>query len=105
MLNTIHIEDYFAAVKEAAKKMGLKEQLEKKLEYLANYSTKETECILYKDFAPLSFIFDMFAIDDDNTRRHWFTGGLIFHGNLDSGGGYPTYSVNVSPTIGWSIHT
>jgi hypothetical protein len=38
---------------------------------------------------------------------YWFNGGLIFHGAHDRGGdgGAPTYSVNLSPTDGWAVHT
>ena len=34
-------------------------------------------------------------------------GGIIFHGTHDRGGdgGAPTFSVNLTPTVGWAIHT
>jgi hypothetical protein len=37
----------------------------------------------------------------------WFNGGLIYHGRHDGGGdgGAPTFSVNLTPQYGWSIHT
>lgn len=37
----------------------------------------------------------------------WFNGGLTFHGKHDNGGdgGAPTFSVNLSPSDGWEIHT
>jgi len=40
-------------------------------------------------------------------EERWFNGGLIFHGPHDNGGdgGAPTFSVNLSPQDGWSIHT
>lgn len=52
---------------------------------------------LYKDFAPYSFTFS--AGD--------FYGGLVYHGSHDGGGdgSSPTFSVNLNPVNGWSIHT
>jgi hypothetical protein len=37
----------------------------------------------------------------------WFNGGLIYHGKHDNGGdgSAPTFSVNLTPQYGWSIHT
>jgi hypothetical protein len=37
----------------------------------------------------------------------WFNGGLIYHGQHDNGGdgSAPTFSVNLTPQYGWSIHT
>ena len=39
--------------------------------------------------------------------RFRMNGGLIYHGTHDNGGdgGAPTFSVNLSPVNGWSIHT
>jgi hypothetical protein len=39
--------------------------------------------------------------------KFWFNGGLIYHGTHDGGGdgGAPTFSVNLSPVNGWSVHT
>lgn len=58
---------------------------------------------LWTDFAPLSFTFSIILPDGSS----WLHGGLIFHGSHDSGGdgGGPTYSVNVSPIDGWTLHT
>jgi len=63
---------------------------------------------LYCDFAPHSFEFVkevMYEGDKDWTFQ--FNGGIIFHGDHDNGGdgGAPTYSVNLSPQDGWSVHT
>jgi hypothetical protein len=37
----------------------------------------------------------------------WFDGGLIFHGAIDGygSGAAPTFSVTLSPTDGWNVHT
>lgn len=39
--------------------------------------------------------------------KRWMNGALIYHGPHDNGGdgGAPTFSVNLVPTNGWSIHT
>jgi hypothetical protein len=39
--------------------------------------------------------------------KFWMNGGLIYHGPHDNGGdgGFPTFSVNLSPVNGWTIHT
>lgn len=52
---------------------------------------------IYKDFAPYSFGFSAGGM----------AGGLIFHGSHDGGGngGAPTYSVSLSDTDGWGLHT
>ena len=58
---------------------------------------------LWTDFAPLSFTFSIMLPEG----RSWLHGGLIFHGSHDRGGdgSAPTYSVNVNPTDGWTLHT
>ena len=91
-----------------AKAITGKNSLDKALEYLGSYGDRETLCVLYKDWAPLSFAFDM-QVKDPVTGAFgpWFNGGLIFHGDHDGGGngGGPTLSVCLQPTDGWSIHT
>lgn len=90
--------------------------------------------VLYPDFAPFSFliswyvktkdVYPQITLDDIQNlidRRiqsvpsvlelhgweYWFNGGLLYHGSHDNGGdgGAPTFSVNLSPVNGWSIHT
>jgi hypothetical protein len=89
-------------------------------------SGKEYICILTKDFAPYSFNFACYDIDDDNgnalkyitykgatevtvnnLKNPWMHGGLIYHGPHDNGGdgSAPTFSVNLTAIDGWSIHT
>lgn len=55
------------------------------------------------DFAPLSFGFAVIRADGEA----WICGGLIFHGSHDRSGdgGGPTFSVNVTPIQGWTLHT
>ena len=86
--------------------------LQKMLDYLASYADHDengrTRCVLYRDFAPLSFAFTMeVRKSPEDEYEYWFNGGLIFHGPHDNGGdgGFPTLSVNLNPTDGWSVHT
>jgi hypothetical protein len=62
----------------------------------------DTITSIYDDFAPLSFYF---VRNKGETFRG--NGGIIFHGKHDNGGdgGAPTFSVSLTPTNGWSIHT
>ena len=61
-----------------------------------------TVTTIIQDFAPHSFYFT--RVKDGNFRGN---GGIIFHGKHDNGGdgSSPTFSVNLVPTVGWSIHT
>lgn len=98
---------YLDEVKAFADKAGRAEQLQKELDYLANYSQQETRCLLYKDFAPYSFRFVMERRADDGGFVYWFNGGLILHSNHDGfgSGAAPTLSTCLNPTDGWAVHT
>jgi len=108
----VKCQEAYSEALEFAEKIGLKEQLISKIEYLNSYANSEddpnnTKCMLYKDWAPYSFGFTMLKKNKAGEYVRWFNGGLIFHGSHDNGGdgSYPTLSVNVSPQNGWSIHT
>ena len=62
------------------------------------------EISITTDFAPYSFYF---VKSRKNTNEFVGNGGIIFHGKHDNGGdgGAPTFSVNLTPTTGWAIHT
>jgi len=62
----------------------------------------ETETRLFDDFSLYSFYF--VRNKDDIFLGN---GGVIFHGKHDNGGdgSSPTFSVNLTPTDGWAIHT
>lgn len=112
-------EDHFETVEDFARKSGKLEQFYKKLEYLVagDIPDEELTCWtrpckirvrLFKDFAPYSFEFLKEVLyNDESEWNRQFNGGLIFHGPHDNGGdgGAPTYSVNLSPQDGWSVHT
>lgn len=111
----LHIHDsckeHFDKVIEFAKITNQLEQLQGRLDFLANYSCQEdperTQCELMSDFAPYSFYFIMKVKSKESDYTNWFNGGLIYHGPHDRGGdgGAPTFSCNLSPVNGWSIHT
>jgi len=101
-------EQYHQKVLDFAASIGLSENLEKSLSYLANYAGGEnTRCVLYRDWAPYSYEFVMERRDDTGIYRRWFNGGLIYHGSHDGhgSGSAPTFSCTLTPTSGWSIHT
>ena len=58
-------------------------------------------------FAPYSFHFTVFRIQEGKPRAHEFDGGLIYHGPGSSGSAFPTLAVDVSddPRPHWSVHT
>lgn len=109
--------DYYDEVINAAKKAGmfdneeLQGSLKSRLEYLDTYADHEkkglTRCRLFKDFAPYSFAFVMEKRTQEGDYKRWFNGGLIFHGKMDSGVGFPTLSVRIGDIskAGWSVHT
>ncbi len=49
----------------------------------------------------------LFSSPHKNDYVDWFVGGLIYHGEHDRGGDgeAPTFSVNLTPQNGWSVHT
>lgn len=77
---------------------------------------REYVCILTKDWAPYSFGFACFDLKNIQITGHaetgevvytirngakpFLVGGLIYHG-----GNEETYSIQINPTDGWSIHT
>lgn len=81
----------------------LAESFRENLERLAGMARSGAKVRIGMDFAPLSF---GFAVIRPNGSA-WIVGGLIFHGSHDGGGngGAPTYSVNVQPVDGWTLHT
>jgi hypothetical protein len=89
-----------------ADKIESKNRLHHALEYLRTYAERETRCYLYPDFSPYGFNFTI-KVKEEDGWKYWFNGGLIYHGSHDNGGdgSSPTYSVNLTPTTGWCIHT
>jgi hypothetical protein len=95
--------EHLEAVRKFADETNQRQQLEEKLTSLTRYLPDGWRVELYTDFAPYSFIWVEIRIED-NYRG--MLGGLIYHGQIPNhGGGYPTFSVCLTPTSGWSIHT
>jgi hypothetical protein len=103
----IENQEYHNSVLAYAEKIGMKQQLDGRLNYLDTYADGETCCHLGKDFAPYSYFFTMDKRQPDGSYKTWFSGGLIFHGKHDNGGdgSFPTLSVCLAHMDGWSIHT
>lgn len=59
--------------------------------------------VIYRDFHEQSFFFQEIHADG----KKGMCGGIIFHGRHDNGGdgGPSTFSVCLSPTDGYAIHT
>lgn len=85
------------------------DRLKKTEENIRENSGKDIETHIYPDFAPLSFEF--VRVDYKNGRDYkpdfLSNGGIIYHGPHDGfgSGASPTFSVCLTPTDGWSIHT
>lgn len=86
-----------------AERTGRVASLQRCLDRLQNIAVNiDGKVYLGTDFAPYSFLFSVEAPGSSGLN-----GGLIFHGSHDNGGdgSAPTYSVNLTPQDGWSIHT
>lgn len=96
--------EHLAAVREFADRTNLREQFESRLADLTTYGPNDWIVELHEDNAPFSFIWNEY---NPITHQRGMLGGLIYHGQHDGGGngGAPTFSVNLTPTNGWSIHT
>jgi len=96
-------EGQFTEVCEFAERTGRVASLQGCLDRLQRIAENvDGKVGLSTDFAPYSFLFHIEA-------PGWsgLDGGVIFHGSHDNGGdgSAPTYSVNLTPQDGWSIHT
>ena len=102
-LFVIDCTEHLAEVRDFADRTNQRAQLEEQLTRLVTNKPEGCVICLYKDFALYSFYFD---IRMPNGERY-MNGGLIYHGELDGfgNGGAPTFSVCLTPTAGWSIHT
>jgi len=91
---------------ESIKDDSLQKCLDRLKKIEENYKNDETEVEteISTDFAPYSFYFVRMY---KNTTNFISNGGIIFHGKHDNGGdgSSPTFSVNLTPTNGWAIHT
>jgi hypothetical protein len=95
--------EYLQSVLDFADATDQRKQFEQMLYDLIAYLPDNWTVQLYKDFAPFSF----FWTETGPNGEGGLIGGLIYHGYHDGGGNgdSPTYSVNLMPINGWSIHT
>jgi hypothetical protein len=106
--------DRLEQVREFARSIGLSRQLERQLDFLANYANHDDspkrQCVLSYDFAPYSFSFAHFALptpeQEKPQRKFWFNGGLIYQGpRHPADGSFPSLTVSLTPGTGWFCHT
>jgi hypothetical protein len=93
-------------IKAFAEETGRSEQLQEKLDYLANYGAQETRCVLFHDSSPQCLTFHMHQ-KRDGEWEYWFSGGLIFYNAGDAGSAAPQFSTRISDIdkSGWSVNT
>lgn len=77
--------------------------LDRAIMSLANWHPWNAEITIGCDFEDRSFYF--YETNPDGSRG--MNGGIIFHGRHDNGGdgSAPTFSVNLTPTDGYLVHT
>jgi hypothetical protein len=98
--------DHLEAVRSWAHSAGLIGQLNRQLDYLADYGSNGYQCVLSKDFAPHSFTFGMYRPGTNETRTFSFMGGLIYQGpSCPADGSFPSLCVSLTPGTGWFVHT
>jgi hypothetical protein len=104
--------DRLEKVREFARSIGMSEQLERQLSYLANYADHDEpkrQCVLGYDFAPHSFSFAHFVLPKypaNGQRSFWFNGGLIYQGPTSpADGSFPSLTVSLASGTGWFCHT
>lgn len=85
-----------------AQSKNLLESLEDAMKRLARHNVRGQVVNLFNDFDRYSFCFEV--MDGEECTLN---GGVIYHGPHDGygSGGAPTFSVTLTPTVGWSIHT
>lgn len=96
-------EGALSEAREYAESIGMVESLDVNLKTLEQLGKVYGQVFLDKDFAPYSF---RFAVRDEK-GKFVFNGGLVFHGAHDGQGSgqAPTFSVCLTPTTGWRLHT
>jgi hypothetical protein len=98
--------DRLEQVREFARSMGLTEQLERQLGYLAGYGDQRNQVVLGYDFAPHSFSFGMYRPGPKEERKCRFNGGLIYQGpSSPADGSFPSLTVSLASGTGWFCHT
>jgi hypothetical protein len=95
--------DRLDRVREHARALGLSDQLERQLNYLAGYDG--SQCVLGYDFAPHSFSFCLYKPGTKDERKFRMNGGLIYQGpNCPGDGSFPSLTVSLASGTGWFCH-
>jgi hypothetical protein len=101
--------DRLEQVREFARSMGLIEQLERQLDFLADRKCwgEKAQTQLSNDFAPHSFSFGVYGLPNgEKPRRTHLIGGLIYQGPGSPGdGSFPSLTVSLASGTGWFCHT
>jgi len=109
----IENQEHFDKVREFARSVGAEAELQKQLDFLADFGGDgaKVRCHLYSDFAPHSFFWRMEHSSLDGWKPG-LVGGLIHSGpSVPSDGSAPSFSVSLNPDAAtgrkhmWSIHT
>lgn len=106
-------QEYFREVHKIASDRGIVDKLDKALLYAHLYACdwvdpERARFVLYKDFAPLSFVFWIEMRQEDGSYERWMNGGLIYQGpDIPADGSAPSFTVTITdPTeVGWFMHT
>ena len=105
----IKCQEHLKKVRAFAESVGATEQLQNRLDYLANFGGNPDCCVchLYFDYAPHSFQFTL-----ERNGEPFMNGGLIYSGpGCPSDGSGPSFTVDLRQdqqegrTHQWSVHT
>ena len=94
--------EHFLDAQAFAIKVNKLESLNAVMLRVAELAHENESVIINKDFARYSF---GFVIANHVTNEVRMNGGIIFHGQLENGTYEETFSIQLSPSDGWDIHT
>ena len=98
--------DRLEQVRDHARALGMTEQLERQLGYLAGYGDEHNQVVLGYDFAPHSFSFAMYRPGPKEERKFRMNGALIFQSpSCPADGSFPSLTVSLAEGTGWFCHT
>jgi hypothetical protein len=111
VITQIEVLDRLEAVREFARSMGLSQQLERQLCFMARHwsGEKTDQCMLGSDFAPHSFTFARYilpAYARTGQRTFSYNGAMIYQGpDCPADGSFPSLTVSLASGTGWFCHT
>jgi hypothetical protein len=105
----VYNEEHYQAAFDFADRTNQRDQLEERLKTLELIALNNQAFVhLYTDFVPHSFYFEIYrtpAREGRNRSERVMNGGLIYHGQLENGSSPETFSVSLTESHSWSIHT